>query len=141
MDFGIARMVGTEHLTLDGFMMGTPAYMAPEQALGGQIDGRTDLYAMGVVFYRLLTGHLPFKADSGMAMVHKQINDPPTPVRQFRADLPPVCQDILTRAMAKAPENRYQTAEEFRDALGAMLARRGRVQRTPDLLWRRRIWR
>ena len=120
MDFGIARMVGTEHLTLDGFMMGTPAYMAPEQALGAEIDGRTDLYAMGVVFYRLLTAHLPFKADSGIAMVHKQINDPPTPVRQFRADLPPVCQEILTRAMAKAPGDRYQTAEEFRDALAAL---------------------
>jgi serine/threonine-protein kinase len=120
MDFGIARMIGTEHLTLDGFMVGTPAYMAPEQALGGEIDGRTDLYAMGVVFYRLLTAHLPFKADSGVAMVHKQIHDLPTPLRQFRADLPAVCQDILTRAMAKTPAERYQTAEEFRDALAAL---------------------
>jgi serine/threonine protein kinase len=120
MDFGIARMVGTEHLTLDGFMVGTPAYMAPEQALSGTIDGRTDLYAIGVVFYRLLTAHLPFKADSAVAMVQKQIYDPPTPVRQFRADLPAVCQDILTRAMSKAPGDRYQTAEEFRDALAAL---------------------
>ena len=120
MDFGIARMAGTEHLTTDGFMMGTPAYMAPEQVLGGEIDGRADLYAMGVVFYRLLTAHLPFKADSGIAMVQKQINDPPTPVRQFRAELPPMCQEILTRALAKAPEHRFQTAEEFRAALAVL---------------------
>jgi hypothetical protein len=120
MDFGLARMTGTEHLTVEGFMMGTPAYMAPEQVLGGEVDGRTDLYAMGVVLYRLLTAHLPFKADSGIAMVHKQVYDPPTPARQFRADLPLACQEMLTRAMAKAPADRYQTAEEFRDALAAL---------------------
>ena len=88
MDFGLARMAGTEHLTNDGYMVGTPAYMSPEQVLGGEIDGRADLYAMGVVLYRLLTGQLPFKADSGIAMVQKQIHDPPTPVRQLRTELP-----------------------------------------------------
>jgi serine/threonine-protein kinase len=69
MDFGLARMAGTEHLTNDGFMVGTPAYISPEQILGGEVDGRADLYAMAVVLYRLLTGQLPFKADSGIAMV------------------------------------------------------------------------
>src|SRR5258708_7276788 len=63
MDFGIARVVGAEHLTNDGLMMGTPAYMAPEQVMAKEVDGRADLYSCGVVFYRLLTGALPFQAD------------------------------------------------------------------------------
>src|SRR5215510_15279668 len=88
MDFGLARMIGTEHLTNDGYMVGTPAYMSPEQVLGREIDGRADLYAMGVILYRLLTSQLPFKAESGIAMVQHQLNDPPTPIKQMRAELP-----------------------------------------------------
>jgi len=117
MDFGIARVAGTEHLTTDGYMMGTPAYMAPEQVMGNEVDGRADLYSMGVVLYRLLTANLPFKAETAIAMAQKQIKDPPTPLRQFRAELPSWCQDILDRALAKAPGDRFQTAEEFRAAL------------------------
>ena len=91
MDFGIARVLGTEHFTQGGYMMGTPAYMAPEQVLGGEIDGRADLYAVGVVLYRLLSGQLPFSADTAIAMVQKQVNDSPTPIAQFQPDLPPWC--------------------------------------------------
>src|SRR5215469_13147150 len=95
MDFGLARMAGTEHLTIDGFMVGTPAYMAPEQVLAGEIDGRADLYAMGVVLFRLLTAQLPFKADSGISMAHKQVHDAPTPVRQVRTELEPAYENII----------------------------------------------
>jgi hypothetical protein len=122
MDFGIARMVGTEHLTTDGYMMGTPAYMAPEQVMGSEVDGRADLYSIGVVLFRLLTGSLPFKADTAVAMIQKQIKDAPTPLRQFRAELPVWCEQILDRALAKPPENRYQTAAEFRGALAVSVA-------------------
>src|SRR5215467_7193411 len=117
MDFGLARMVGTEHLTNDGFMVGTPAYMAPEQVLAEEIDGRADLYAMAVVFYRLLTSRLPFNADSGISMAHKQVHDAPTPVRAVRMELPAACEDIIGRALAKSPADRFQTAEEFKAAL------------------------
>jgi hypothetical protein len=117
MDFGLARMAGTEHLTNDGYMVGTPAYMSPEQVLGWEIDGRSDLYAMGVVLFRLLTGQLPFKADSGIAMAHKQINDPPTPVRQLRTELSWQVEEVLKKALAKPPGDRYQTADEFKAAL------------------------
>jgi serine/threonine-protein kinase len=120
MDFGLARMAGTEHLTTDGFMVGTPAYMAPEQVLAEEIDGRADLYAMGVVFYRLLTSQLPFKADSGISMAHKQVHDAPTPVRAVRTELPAACETIIGRALAKSPADRFQTAEEFKGALAAM---------------------
>ncbi len=81
MDFGIARVAGTEHLTSAGFMMGTPAYMAPEQVLGEEIDARADLYAMGVVLYHLLTGKLPFKGDTPFEMAQSRLRDQPTPVR------------------------------------------------------------
>ena len=117
MDFGIARVVGTEHLTSDGLMMGTPAYMAPEQVLATEVDARADLYSVGVVMYRLLSGNLPFYADTAIAMAHKQVKDPPTPLHQFRAELPPWCEEVLWRALAKSPADRFQTAEEFRDAL------------------------
>lgn len=117
MDFGLARMAGTEHLTNDGYMVGTPAYMSPEQVLAHEIDGRADLYAMGVVLYRLLTGQLPFKADSGIAMAQKQMYDQPTPVRQLRMELPPAAEDIITRALAKKPEDRFQSADQFKAAL------------------------
>ena len=120
MDFGLARMAGTEHLTNDGYMVGTPAYMSPEQVLAHEIDGRADLYAMGVVLFRMLTGQLPFKADSGIAMAQKQMYDQPTPVRQLRMELPAAAEDIITRALAKRPEDRFQTADQFKAAL-AML--------------------
>ena len=117
MDFGIARMMGTEHCTNAGFMMGTPAYMAPEQVLGQEIDGRADLYSVGVLFYRLLTRELPFQADTAIGMAQKHVAEAPTPLGTFRADLPPWCETIINKALAKSPAARFQTAEEFRAAI------------------------
>jgi len=121
-DFGIARVSGSEHLTNAGFMMGTPAYMAPEQVRGGEVDSRADLYAMGVVFYRLTSGKLPFKGDTAFAMVQSQVNEPPTPIATIRSDLPTWVDEIVTRALAKAPEERFQSAVEFHEALARCLA-------------------
>ena len=118
MDFGIARVRGAEHMTIDGYMMGTPAYMSPEQVLGQDVDGRADLYSVGVMFYRLLTGTLPFKADTAIGMVQKQISDAPTPLRLHRDGLPDWCEGLLQRALAKSPADRFQTAEEFQTAIG-----------------------
>jgi serine/threonine-protein kinase len=117
MDFGIARMMGAEHYTHAGFMMGTPAYMAPEQVLGQDIDRRADLYSVGVLFYRLLTRELPFRADNAIAMAQKQVAEAPTPLGTFRADLPPWCEAIISKALEKSPAARFQTAEEFRSAI------------------------
>jgi serine/threonine protein kinase len=119
MDFGIARVLGSEHFTHGGYMMGTPAYMAPEQVLGREIDGRADLYSVGVVLYRLLTGKLPFNADTAISMVQMQISEPPTPIMTFRPDLPAWCAAIVDRALSKSPSDRFQSAEEFRGALAA----------------------
>jgi serine/threonine-protein kinase len=122
MDFGIARMIGTEHYTHAGLMMGTPAYMAPEQVMGQEIDHRADLYAVGVLFYRLLTRELPFKADTAIAMAQKHVAEPPTPLRTFRGDLPPWCETIIGRALAKAPAARFQAADEFRAAIASAVS-------------------
>jgi len=122
MDFGIARVAGTEHLTSAGFMMGTPAYMSPEQVRGEEIDARADLYALGVVFYRLITAKLPFKGDTPFAMAQSQVNDPPTPVGLVRPDLPPWVEPVVVRALAKSPEERFQSAAEFHEAFARCLA-------------------
>jgi eukaryotic-like serine/threonine-protein kinase len=122
MDFGIARVTGTEHLTNVGFMMGTPAYMAPEQVLGHDIDARADLYAMGVVFYRLLTAQLPFKGETPFAMAQAQVNSPPTPIGTLRHDLPPWVDEIMNRSLAKKPDDRFQSAAEFHEGLARSLA-------------------
>ena len=117
MDFGIARVQGSEHLTTSGFMVGTPAYMAPEQVRGEEVDPRMDLYAVAVVLYRLLTQRLPFSGDTAIAMIHSQLNNPPTPPRQFRADLPEWIVKILDRGLSKEPADRFQSAAEFRAAI------------------------
>jgi serine/threonine-protein kinase len=129
MDFGIARVAGSEHLTMEGYMMGTPAYMAPEQVRGEEVDRRMDLYAAAVMLYRLVTHRLPFEADSAITLIHSQLTDPPTPPRQFRPDLPEWIDSILTRGLAKAPADRFQSAAEFRLALERGLA--GALTRTP----------
>ena len=117
MDFGIARVLGAEHFTYGGYMMGTPAFMAPEQVLGREVDGRSDIYAVGVVLYRLLSTHLPFDADTAVAIIQKQVSEPPTPLSNFRPDLPAWCTSIIDRALQKAPSARFQSAEQFRVAL------------------------
>jgi serine/threonine-protein kinase len=117
MDFGIARVRGAEHLTLDGSIMGTPAYMSPEQVLGQPVDERSDLYAVGVLLYRLLTGALPFEADTPVVMLQRQISEPPAPLHARRADAPAWCAAVLQQALAKAPGDRFQSADAFRQAL------------------------
>ena len=117
MDFGTARATGAEHGTVHGYMMGTPAYMAPEQLLARDLDGRTDLYAVGVLFYRLVTGTFPFTAETPIEAMRKQISEEPTPALAHRPGLPEWCDWIGQRALARTPADRFQTADEFRGAL------------------------
>ena len=111
-DFGIARMVNTATLTASGAMVGTPAYMAPEQ--GSQAgDERSDLYSLGVVLYQLVTGTLPYEADTPLGVILKHMNAPLTPPTVLDPSLPPCLEAVILRALAKDPANRYQTAREF----------------------------
>jgi serine/threonine-protein kinase len=123
MDFGVARVMGSAHRTHAGFTMGTPAYMAPEQVKGEALDARTDLYAMGVILYRLLTGRLPFDGRTPFAIAHAHVSESPLPVTELNRQLPGWTEHILTRALAKSPEDRFQSADEFQLALRRSLAR------------------
>ena len=117
MDFGIARVLSNERMTIDGSMMGTPAYMPPEQVLGHQVDARSDLYSVGAVLYRLLAGALPFAADNTIAVLQKHVSEQPTPLQRHVEALPDWCEPVVQRALAKAPDDRFQSAEAFRAAL------------------------
>jgi serine/threonine-protein kinase len=116
-DFGIARVDGAVGLTAAGKMLGTPAYMAPEQVLGHAVDARVDLYATGVVFFRLVTGALPFKGSTPFEMAQAQVNDAPARASDQNRDLPAWVDAILKRALEKRPGDRFQSAAEFRQAL------------------------
>jgi serine/threonine-protein kinase len=123
-DFGIARASeGETRLTLTGVAVGTPAYMSPEQALGErELDGRSDVYSLGIVGYHMLTGEQPFKASSAAAMLVKHVSEIPPRVASKRPDVPGYLAMALDRAMAKRPEDRWSNASEFRDALAGAIA-------------------
>ena len=119
-DFGIAKILEgeqTSELTGTGVGIGTPEYMAPEQGAGGKIDERADVYALGVVFYELVTGRKPFKADTPMAVVIKHMTEPLPRPSSFVSTLPEGVEHIIYKAMAKKPEDRYQTMAQFARAL------------------------
>lgn len=110
-DFGIARVLGSE---LTGSMIiGTPSYMSPEQANGLPLDGRSDIYGLGVVLFELITGRLPYQAPTPMAVLLKHISEPMPPVRDFRPDAPPEVEAVVEKATAKDPDDRYSSASDM----------------------------
>ena len=118
-DFGIARAIeGGTRLTLTGAALGTPTYMSPEQAVGERdLDGRSDLYSLGVLGYQMLTGRPPFTAGNSMALLLKHVSERPRPIAELRPEAPKALCDAIERALKKAPEDRWPTASAFRDAL------------------------
>jgi serine/threonine protein kinase len=109
-DFGIAKILSGPTVTATGAMIGTPAYMSPEQGLGQPGDERSDLYALGVLFYQMVTGRLPYDADTPLAVILKHVNDPIPQPAELNSDTPPEIQAVVIKAMAKNPAERYQTA-------------------------------
>ncbi len=121
-DFGIARMVDATVATASGVTLGTPVYMAPEQGQGQPGDARSDVYALGVILYELLTGAPPFEADSPYALILRHIHTPPPPPRTLRPDLPPALEAVILRSLEKDPASRYPDAASFAAALRASLS-------------------
>ncbi len=124
-DFGVAKIIedeATQDLTGTSATVGTPEYMSPEQITSKTVDARADLYSLGVVFYEMITGRKPFEADTPMAVLFKHVNDPlPNPSR-FVTDLPKCVAYFLIKALAKKPEDRFQSGEDISKAFQEMIA-------------------
>jgi eukaryotic-like serine/threonine-protein kinase len=133
MDFGIARLIsGPETAPQTSAVLGTASYLSPEQAQGHSVDARSDIYALGVVLYEMLTGRPPFTGDSPMAIAYKQVNATPEAPSSVNPEVPPELDAVVMRALSKNPANRYQTGKEFADDLERARTG-GQVMATPLL--------
>lgn len=126
-DFGLVKVIAEDQpsqasLTGAGVPLGTPDYMAPEQVIGGEIDARTDLYALGIVLFQMVTGRTPFKGAMPMQIAMQQINTAPPSPRSLREDLPVTAEQVILRAMAKKPADRYGSAQDIASAFRLALA-------------------
>jgi eukaryotic-like serine/threonine-protein kinase len=115
-DFGIAR-AGASQMTEAGSIMGTAQYLSPEQARGAPVTAASDLYSVGIVLYEMLTGKVPFTGDSAIEIAMKHLNEAPKPPSKIRPEIPEELDAVVLRALAKNPEDRYQTAEDFSEDL------------------------
>ncbi len=121
-DFGLAKVLeATVELTGTGAMMGTPAYMAPEQTLGKPVTPKTDVYSLGVMLYEMVTGRPPFEADTPMAVALMHVHTPLSLPRTFNPELPEAVELVILKALAKEPQDRYQSAGELAQALVAAI--------------------
>lgn len=123
-DFGIAKIQSSSH-TKTGVVMGTPSYMSPEQLAGKKVDGRSDLFSLGVILYEFLTGEKPFTGDTITTIMYQIANAAPPPLHEHRKDLPPILQKLVDKALAKKPEDRFQTGAEFANAVRVCIAKMG----------------
>src|SRR3990172_515424 len=122
MEVGLARSEGRSRLTVTGMVVGTVAYLAPEQALGGQVDGRSDLYALGAVLYEAVAGRPPFESEDPISVITQHINVPPVAPHWHNPAVPVALENVILKLLAKDPARRYQSAREVADALGALRA-------------------
>jgi tRNA A-37 threonylcarbamoyl transferase component Bud32 len=137
-DFGLARRDGGDvTMTVEGQILGTPAYMSPEQAAGEghRVDGRSDVYSLGVVLYRMLTGEMPFRGNPRM-LLHQVLREEPRPPRQLNDKVPRDLETICLKAMAKEPPRRYATARDLADDLRRFLAGEP-IRARPTPTWER----
>ncbi|MEW5960989.1 MAG: serine/threonine-protein kinase [Chloroflexota bacterium] len=124
-DFGLAKMVeGSVELTETGVGMGTPAYMSPEQGMGKKVDHRTDIYALGIILYEMLTGQVPHRAETPIATVMKRINEPLPLPRRLNPDIPEAVERVILKALAVDPGHRFASAGELAQALKAAFGER-----------------
>lgn len=117
-DFGIAKAAfASGDLTATGKLLGTAKYLAPEQAAGDAVDGRADLYALGIVMYEMLTGRVPFEAETDLATAMLRLTEVPTPPRALRSGIPRELETVVVRALSRDPDDRFQSADEMSSAL------------------------
>ena len=130
-DFGLARMTETEeNLTNSGAIMGTPAYMSPEQGTGSGTDQRSDIYSLGIILYEMLTGRVPYTAETPIAVVFKHVQDPLPSARKLNPYLSEGLELVLLKSLAKNPAERYQTADAFVKAVQQMISENPSADKT-----------
>jgi serine/threonine-protein kinase len=134
LDFGIARAVDSGTLTQTATVLGTSAYMSPEQALGQPADARSDIYSLGCVLYEMLTGKPPFIADVAAAVMHQHVRVEPKPARERNPAVPPALDALVMEMLAKSPGDRPQTAAEVRDRLRQAVGDPGESHDAPTTL-------
>jgi serine/threonine protein kinase len=117
MDFGIARVLGSTRMTRTGNVIGTMEYMSPEQIRGEDTDARSDIYSAGILLYEMLTGRVPFESNSEYELMRRQVEDAPLPPRMFSKHIPLPVEQAIMRTLAKKPDARFQTTDEFRTVL------------------------
>ena len=117
MDFGVAKRVGEGAATVTGQIVGTPEYMSPEQAQGHKVDGRSDIYALGIVIYEIFTGQVPFRGETPISTILKHLNEPPPLDGPQAVGIPDSLKSVLRRCLAKDPADRFATARDVRAAL------------------------
>ncbi len=117
MDFGLARVTGSTMVTKEGTTMGTIAYMSPEQAKGEEVDQRTDIWSLGVVLYEMFSGQQPFKGEHDQAVVYSILNKKPKPITDLKASIPMSIEQVVSKALEKNPDERYQQIEDLLDDL------------------------
>ena len=122
MDFGIAKAKFASKLTATGTLIGTPHYMSPEQLKGKELDGRSDIYSLGILFYEILTGKVPFEGDDTYAIGLKHIQEPPVPPLELNPSIPEALNNIILTMLAKTPEARFTNAEDVASAITDVLA-------------------
>ncbi|WP_171163230.1 protein kinase domain-containing protein [Streptomyces sp. I05A-00742] len=129
LDLGVASVMDadTTRLTRTGSPIGSPAYMAPEQAMGGAVGPYTDLYALGVLMYELLSGEVPFAGSTALGVLHRHLYEPPIPVRRIRPEVPPALEELVLRLLAKDPQDRPADAQEAYRALAPLLPTPGQA--------------
>ncbi|WP_432092352.1 protein kinase domain-containing protein [Streptomyces sp. bgisy100] len=135
MDFGIARAMqsGVTSMTQTGMVVGTPQYLSPEQALGRGVDARSDLYSVGIMLFELLTGRLPFDADSPLAIAYAHVQEEPAAPSSINSSIPPAVDALVARALKKNPNERFPTAESMRDEC-ARVAGSGQTGAAPIII-------
>ena len=133
-DFGIAKLLesASPRLTQTDAIMGTPAYISPEQAKAVKVDQRSDIYSLGIILYEMVTGRVPFVADTPLAVILKHVSDPLPPPSAVKTDIPEAIERVILKALAKEPDDRYATAADFLAAWKRALEEKDTVRATPE---------